>query len=124
MLASSFSSATLVRPVNGLALFLLITVAGCSQPEIDRPGTWQPTGVNDQNLRAMLARPEDAYAGNAALTSRGDSGGRAVTRLLVDKRRSLLNVSVSKLGASSDAPADSGLPAGGSGGASPGGATQ
>lgn len=124
MLASSFSSTPLFRPVHGLALILLITVAGCSQPEIDRPGTWQATGVNDQNLRAMLARPEDAYAGTAALTSRGDSSARAVTRLLVDKRRSLLNVAVSKIGSASEAPADSGLSTGGTGGAAAGGATQ
>ena len=115
MRASSLNSAVPSWRYVGLLLTLTVTIAGCETAEYDRQGTWKPTGANDQNLRAMLVRPQDEYAGTGALTARADSGARAVTRLLVDKRRPLLNVSVAHVGSGTDTPADSALPAGGGG---------
>ncbi len=118
MLASSSNRRRLV----GLLALTAVGIAGCGQPEIDRPGTWKPTGINEQNLRAMLANPQDAYGGSGMLTARGNSASRAVTRLLTDRRRPLLDASVSHVGSSAIAPANSGpLPPPGGG---PTGGTQ
>ena len=112
MLASLSNSATMRGRVVLAVFTASIGLAGCNQPEIDRPGTWKPTGVNDQNLRAMLANPQDTTFGTGAITARGDNGARAVTRLLTEHRRQLLNASVSRVGSSdSSADSSSGAPA-------------
>ena len=122
MLASLSNRSRVGTRLGLLVMLTAVGTGGCSDPEIDRPGTWKPVGINDRNLRAMLVNPQDAYIGTGAITSRGDSGSRAATRLLTDRRRPLLDASVSHLGASSSS-ADSG-PApvaggGGSGGSAP-----
>ena len=119
MLASLSNRALISSRISLLVIVTAFSAAGCSDPEIDRPGTWKPTGINDQNLRAMLANPQDSYNGTGALTSRGDSGSRAVARLLADRRRALLDASLSHIAPSSGAAADSG-PAPSPGGSSTG----
>ncbi len=105
-----------------LALGLLAGLAGCGpQYEIERPGTWQPTGANDRNLRAMIADPRDLGYGTASTTDRAGGAARAVTRVLIDRRRPLLNASVSRLAPSQDA-ADTPLGGGGGGAPASGGA--
>ena len=107
-----------------LSLLVALTafcIAGCTQPEIDRAGTWKATGINDQNLRAMLVNQDDAYVGTGTVTSRGNGASRAVTRLLTDRRRPLLDATTSSLAPATAAPADSALPASSSGGGSSGG---
>lgn len=97
------------------AVAIAVSLLGACSPEyeIDRPGTWKPTGVNDQNLRAMIADPRDLSYGTASATDRGSGASRAVARLLTDRRRPLLNASVSRV-----APgADTGDSGGGAGGA-------
>lgn len=106
MLASFFSSMVAGQRLRLCPAILVLAVAGCSQPEADWPGTWRPSGANDQNLRAMLVNPQDAYVGSGAITSRGDTGARAVTRLLTDRRRTLLNASTSRVGSTSDSASD------------------
>lgn len=123
MLASLFNSAR-IRRLGLVMTVTAVSATGCTDvPEIDRPGTWKPQGINDQNLRAMLVDPRDAYSGAAAVTSRGNEGSRAVTRLLTDRRRPLLDASISRIAGSGGASADSApAPAasgGGSGGSSP-----
>lgn len=83
----------------GLAVpALLLAVAACSpEYEIDRPGTWKPTGANDYNLQAMIANPLDLRSGISAPTDRGDGAARAVTRLLTDHRRPLLDATISRV---------------------------
>ncbi|WP_458094595.1 hypothetical protein [Roseomonas sp. WA12] len=73
-----------------LSLIALLLLAGC-QPGGDfaRPGTWQATGVNDRNLRSMLAEPAHATRGVAAQEERGSAGSMPVGRLLRDERRAL-----------------------------------
>lgn len=117
------SNSALMRGGTVLATVATCAIlAGCTQPEIDRPGTWQAAGANDHNLRAMLINPQDATFGTGAITARGDSGSRAVTRLLNERRRQLLNASVSRVGPA-DAQADNSSSGAAPGGSS-GGATQ
>lgn len=100
------------------ALLLLGLSAGACTPEYewDRPGTWRPMGANEHNLQVMAADPRDLTFGASATTERGSGASRAVTRLLIDRRRQLLNSSTSRLSPSDSAPADQGLPTGGGGG--------
>ena len=107
MLASSSNSARMIARLSLLVLVTAIGASGCADPEIDRAGTWKPTGINDQNLSAMLVNPQDLYGGTAG-TTRGDSASRAVTRLLLDRRRALLDTGLSRVAPSSSAPGDSG----------------
>lgn len=98
------------------AALLCLLAAACSpEHEIDRPGTWKPTGANEHNLRAMLADRRDLDAGSPSRTDRGNGAARAVTRLLTDRRRPLINLSTSRFAAPADS-SDSG-----GGGASSGG---
>ncbi len=101
------------------AVVAMASLLGACSPEyeIDRPGTWKPTGVNDQNLRAMIVDQRDLSYGTASATDRGSGASRAVTRLLTDRRRPLLNATLSRASPSSDS-GDSG----GGGGGAPAGA--
>lgn len=121
MRALSLSSRTR-SAAPALALLLLSLAASACSPEyeVDRPGTWRATGVNEHNLRAMIADPRDLEAGAGSATERGDGAARAVTRLLIDRRRPLLNTTISRLSPTSDA-AEPALPSGG-GSPAPGGA--
>jgi hypothetical protein len=90
---------------RGAALALALLAAGCGpRYDIDRPGTWQPIGANDHNLRAMLADPRDLTSGASTATDRANGPSRAVTRLYTDHRRQLLDVSLSKIAPSQETP--------------------
>ena len=108
--------------LRGAALLVALAASACGpQYEIDRAGTWRPTGANDFNLRAMAADPRDLASGAASTTDRGNGAARAVSRLYVDRRRPLLDVSLTTV-----APSTGGQDSGGGGGgtASPGGSAQ
>lgn len=109
MQASSLNNPRLRPALAACALLLAATVCAC-EPAIDRPGTWQPTGANEHNLRAMVADPRDLQAGAGVATERGSGASRAVTRLLIDRRRPLLNASLSRVAPGQDTPADTPLP--------------
>ncbi len=109
------------------AMVLLLGLVGCIDDPFERPGTWQPAGVNDRNLRAMIADPEDLERGSAALRERGAAGSNAATRLLTEQRRPLPATSSSQLGNQAATPQDRPLPglgisAGGGGAAGAGAA--
>ena len=123
MLASLSNSAAIRSKVAVALVTASIGLAGCTEYEVDRPGTWQPTGANDHNLRAMLVNPQDMTAGTGAITSRGDTASRAVTRLANDRRRQLLNASVSRVGPT-DSQSDSSTAGPAPGGSASGGNTQ
>ena len=76
--------------MRGLLIPTLLLLAAC-QPGGDfaRPGTWQATGVNDRNLRAMLVEPSHATRGAATDEERGVAGSAPIGRLLRDERRAL-----------------------------------
>jgi hypothetical protein len=92
-------------------LVLGLAVTACTDAsDVDRPGTWQASRVNDQNLRAMIVDPRDLSSGAAATTDRGNAAARAVTRLYTDRRRQLLDVSTSTV-APAQTTTDSAAPA-------------
>jgi hypothetical protein len=62
---------------------LALVAGGCIDPEpYNRPGTWQATGANDANLRAMIANPADLTRGaQPATASRGEAAAQAAALL-------------------------------------------
>ena len=83
------ASFRLVLPVIGFALAgSLAGCAGLDNP-YDRWGTWSPTGVNDRNIAAMVARPSDAAYGVDDPNSPAALSSQAVRRLLNDKVKKL-----------------------------------
>ena len=104
-----------------VAILACLAATACSpEHEIDRPGTWKPTGANDYNLRAMVADRRDLEAGVPSRTDRAIGPVRAINRLMVDRRRPLLNVTTSTVGAGAGSSEGSG--GGDAGGMSAGGA--
>ncbi|MBI0539268.1 hypothetical protein D9599_27445 [Roseomonas sp. KE2513] len=75
--------------ITRILLAFALLLPGCSPDPIDRPGTWRATGLNDRNLRAMLADPAHAERGVGAADGRGDTAAAAVQRLRDDKLRPL-----------------------------------
>src|SRR3954465_14811766 len=70
-------------------LVVALLVAGCAYDPYDpylRPGTWNPTGVNDANLRAMVANPHDLVEGTGQGASSGAEAAPPVARVLAGKR--------------------------------------
>lgn len=75
--------------ITRILLAFALLLPGCSTDPIDRPGTWHATGLNDRNLRAMLADPAHAERGVGTMEGRGDTAAAAVQRLRDDKLRPL-----------------------------------
>jgi len=71
-----------MRTALALTLATPLALAACATGDFERPGTWQPAGVNDRNLRAMLADPAHAARGAAAGEERGTAGSAPVRSLL------------------------------------------
>jgi hypothetical protein len=70
-------------------LTVILLFAGCTYDMSDpymRPGTWNPTGDNDANLRAMVANPHDLVVGTGQGTSAGAEAAPPAARLLAGKR--------------------------------------
>jgi hypothetical protein len=70
-------------------LICSLLVSGCAYDPFDpyqRPGTWNPLGDNDANLRAMVVNPHDLAAGVGESTSAGAQAAPPVARLLAGKR--------------------------------------
>jgi hypothetical protein len=66
-----------------LWLPLALAAGGCIDPEpYSRPGTWQATGANEANLRAMVADPSHLDRGAQPRTmARGEAAAQAGARL-------------------------------------------
>lgn len=94
-------------------LLLGALVAGCANTldPVNREGAWRPTGVNNANLRAMLAYPSHLSMGVGATTSSGPRAADAVDRLNRDRVRPLPETRIAPVG-----PAGSSAAAGGGGG--------
>lgn len=70
-------SAALLAPL----LLAACTIPGVGEP-IDREGLWRATGVNEANLRAMVADPAHLSRGVEAQTpARGEPAALAAQRL-------------------------------------------
>lgn len=91
----------------GLALLLI--VAGCTPDyPFDQPGTWHATGVNDANLRVMVANPGDLIAGANASGTLGAEAAPPVKRLLTGHRYPLPNLNASTIDVISGSPTPQG----------------
>ncbi|MCB4824763.1 hypothetical protein [Roseicella aerolata] len=77
------------RTLFPLAPVLTLLLVGCAADPFERPGTWQPAGHNDANLRSMVVEPLHLQAGQGSSTSRGAAGAQPIDRLLADRRRPL-----------------------------------
>ena len=79
-------------------LLLLLPLAACTgmTDPMERPGTWQPTGANDRNLRLMVADPAHLERGIGVTTERGEAATMAAERLSRDDRRPLPVVNTSR----------------------------
>jgi hypothetical protein len=65
-----------------------LLIAGCTYDLSDpyqRPGTYNPLGVNDANLRVMVANPHDLVEGTGASVSAGAEAAPPVARVLAGK---------------------------------------
>jgi hypothetical protein len=90
---------------------LLLLLAGCAATEdFSRPGTWQSTGANDANLRAMLADPFHAERGVSAEAERGQPASLAIRRLERGLRPALPAIRTSTFGGAEPAAAPAGDP--------------
>ena len=78
-----------------LPLLLVLALAGCAET-IDpyvREGVWRPAGVNDHNLRAMVAVPQEIIGGTGADGANGEAASEAIARLRTDRVRPLIEAS-------------------------------
>ena len=76
----------------------LAPILGCSAVNSTaRPGTWQPVGANDANLRAMIANPADLYRGASDPRTDGEIAASAVARYRAGKVRDLPDSAISKI---------------------------
>ena len=76
------------RPLPALLLLPLLAAACVGDP-MERPGPFQPRGVNDANLRAMMVDPAHLRRGAEALTARGAAAADPVSLLRAGKRRDI-----------------------------------
>jgi hypothetical protein len=70
-------------------LMIALVVASCAPDASDpylRPGTWNPVGDNDANLRVMVANPHDLVEGVGQSTSAGAEAAAPVARVIAGKR--------------------------------------
>jgi hypothetical protein len=101
-------------PILGLVLVLGACAPNTYFPpsDFERAGTWQADGVNDRNLRAMVADPAHLTAGAGAASDRGSQGTAAVTALEAGRRPALPR-GLSEIGGQTTGP--SGVTTGGGG---------
>ena len=64
--------------------------AGCARIDLyQRPGMWQPEGVNDRDLAVMVQDPRDLVRGHGDNGPAWQAGAAAVDRLWRDKVKPL-----------------------------------
>jgi hypothetical protein len=97
----------------------LLVVGACAPDtyfppsDFERAGTWQADGVNDRNLRAMVADPAHLSNGVGAAADRGSQATAAVNALEAGRRPALPR-GLSDIGAQGNTAA--GVTSGGGGG--------
>lgn len=87
---------------NLTLLAVLVGLGGCAglADPYQREGTWAPTGVNDDNLRAMVVNPADLQQGTGPKDTMGVGAVTAVTRYREDKLKQLPDSTLSNVGGS------------------------
>jgi type IV pilus biogenesis protein CpaD/CtpE len=79
-------------------LALLSGLAGCASTDpLLNPNDWHPSGVNEANIAAQVANPQDLIHGRAATGSDGEIASTAVLRLRAGKVKALPDSSLSDL---------------------------
>lgn len=71
---------------------ILLGLAGCgiaARDSWEDPGSWRSAGVNDMNLQAMIANPNDLIAGRGERGASAVLATTAVNRYLTDKVKAL-----------------------------------
>ena len=82
----------------GVALLgLAAGIGGCTDA-FDRPGTWNPSGVNDANLQVMVVDPAQLRRGVGSATARGQAGSQPITTLEAGERPPLPSTQLSTVG--------------------------
>lgn len=80
-------------------LLLVLAGAGCASTDpYQRPGMWHPAGVNDANLRAMVAVPSDLVVGAPSGPGGGGQAAAALDRARHDRVRPLPASAIAKIG--------------------------
>ncbi len=77
-----------------------LIVSGCSYDLTDpyqRPGTYNPGGANDANLRTMVANPHDLVEGTGQGASTGAEAAPPVARVLAGKRYPLPDLNAASI---------------------------
>lgn len=82
----------------GVALFGLAAGTGGCTDAFDRPGTWNPSGVNDANLQVMVVDPAQLRRGVGSATARGQAGSQPITALEAGQRPRLPSTQLSTVG--------------------------
>jgi hypothetical protein len=72
-------------------LLCLLALGGCNREPFLQDGTWHAEGLNDRNLRAMVADPAHLQRGIGTDTARGNTATTAVQSLEQGKVRELLD---------------------------------
>lgn len=83
-------------------VMLALLVAGCAgmNNPSEREGAWRPSGVNDRNLRAMVADPAHLQRGVGASGAVAPAATAPVDRLYRDQVRPLPETRIAPVGAS------------------------
>jgi hypothetical protein len=99
-------------------LGVLASLGGCAglADPYQRAGTWAPTDVNADNLRAMVVNPIDLQQGKGPPDTIGIGATTAVTRYRTDTVKELPTSTLSTVGGQSGTGGQSGGGAGGAGG--------
>lgn len=71
--------------------------AGCTDA-FDRPGTWNPSGVNESNLQVMAVDPAQIRRGVGSTTARGQAGSAPISALEAGQRPRLPSTQLSTVG--------------------------
>ena len=100
---------------------VLATLGGCAAmvDPFQREGTYVSTGVNEDNLRAMIVNPVDLQHGTGPADTLGVTSATAVSRLRNDNVKALPDSTLSQIGSSAGTGGQGG--GGGGGGATVGG---
>jgi len=86
----------------GIIAALALTLAGCAAIDpFERPGVWQPVGVNDLNRELQVARPTDLVLGRGTTDADGVAAAAAVDRLQKDRVKALPQMELAPVGGSS-----------------------
>lgn len=125
----------MARYMAGSIVAVALALGACADSYIaptdfERLGTWQAEGINDRNLRAMVADPSHLTRGVGAATDRGSAGAQAVAALDACRRPILPRSDLTEIGSGNAANdtsvsaagcAEAGASGGRGGGASGGG---